>query len=253
MSSRFPSFPAAAQPDVLRASQKDDLYQAFLYDACYGAVREVLGKVKLIANLVYYGLTTGFGLQTLGEEYCDIQQELCTLSIALQHAGSQLGHTAAACKRPLEGCAYYHVSKRLTGIRYIFTGKLLETRPSYQILGMSVMGLLWARQHVLPAVAQPLGFSQPQPTGKGVLVLDSDGQPLEEDESIDSKEGEKDASEHRKCTLCLSIRQSTTATPCGHLFCWYCIAEWCNTKPECPLCRAPITQSALIRVYHTDL
>ena len=31
-------------------------------------------EVKLVAELLYAGLTTGVGLQTLGEEYCDIIQ-----------------------------------------------------------------------------------------------------------------------------------------------------------------------------------
>ncbi|XVE70846.1 hypothetical protein DITRI_Ditri10aG0103300 [Diplodiscus trichospermus] len=76
-------FPLAAQPEIMRAAEKDDQYASFVYDACRDTFRHLFGtrvavayqnETKLLCQMLYYVLTTGSGQQTLGEEYCDITQ-----------------------------------------------------------------------------------------------------------------------------------------------------------------------------------
>mmetsp|Transcript_324 Transcript_324/g.934 ORF Transcript_324/g.934 Transcript_324/m.934 type:complete len:357 (-) Transcript_324:349-1419(-) len=168
---------------------------------------------------------------------------------------------------------YYQWPKRLTGIKYAFIGKTFEQRANYRVLGTLLFMQLavtagFGAVDVLSQQLQPhQGQAAPEGSddkpGHAVLLQEelpagtaqqstAQLQGVGSSASAESPPG-GEVSSRRKCPLCLSVRVVTTSTPCGHLFCWQCIAEWCNQKPECPLCRSAFTTSQLVCVYHTDM
>ncbi|GAA6056167.1 hypothetical protein JCM3770_004240 [Rhodotorula araucariae] len=80
---RVPFFANAAQPEIVRANQKDLYYLSQLGERIEDVARSFLGtrwlqrwgnELQQGSRLAYFGLTTLLGSQTLGEEYCDIMQ-----------------------------------------------------------------------------------------------------------------------------------------------------------------------------------
>jgi hypothetical protein len=42
------------------------------------------------------------------------------------------------------------------------------------------------------------------------------------------------------CTICQDRPRAPVKLPCGHIFCYDCIAKWLSTKGTCPVCRAEV-------------
>ncbi|XP_041859000.1 peroxisome biogenesis factor 10 [Melanotaenia boesemani] len=131
--------------------------------------------------------------------------------------------------------SFYHLSKRAAGIGYLrvmgLGGDDATIRTSYRLLG--VVSLL---QLLVTVSLQLNNFRQRQRARQEWKLY----RKLSPQHNLSSNH------KAARCILCLEARRHSTSTPCGHLFCWECITEWCNTKPECPLCREKFLPHRLV-------
>ncbi|PYI10574.1 hypothetical protein BO78DRAFT_204735 [Aspergillus sclerotiicarbonarius CBS 121057] len=163
--------------------------------------------------------------------------------------------------------AYYHLSKRFWGLRYVFTKKLedSEQRVGYEVLGVlmvlqiAVQGILHIRKvgADLQQEDQDSGLDASGAKQYGDALIPS----LEHPSSLPllpASSARYDFSEdsnaipwiptgqQRKCTLCLELFKDPSVTTCGHVFCWTCVRDWVREKPECPLCRQEVLLSKVL-------
>ncbi|KAJ5825966.1 peroxisomal integral membrane protein Pex10-Penicillium chrysogenum [Penicillium riverlandense] len=148
--------------------------------------------------------------------------------------------------------SYYHLSKRLWNLRYVFTKKIEdeEQRVGYEVLGVllvlqiAVQGFLHVRKLASSvgedqsttadaaesrSEAGALVKSIQNPVSMPLLPASTPNYDLAEDPGAVSwiPDGQQ-----RKCTLCLEAFKDPSVTTCGHVFCWVCVRDWVREKPE---------------------
>lgn len=249
-------------------------------------------ELDVLSNATYLVLTTLSGLQTLGEEYVNVVQVdgtkrripsfgrrviMSSLQVGGPYAVSQIlqwlelklpSHPGFQSLRPevsavilniipklrslaafihrcnlsvfyLQGI-FYHLAKRFTGVRYLLLRSWLgdeSPRPYFRILGiLTAIQLTVAFIQFLRSDLKREYFDSHE-TNKQKRILSTDNSYV---------------CPSLRCSLCLEQRLHSTATPCGHLFCWKCIVEWVQTKPQCPLCREEFTASRLVCLQNYD-
>ncbi|XP_062248102.1 peroxisome biogenesis factor 10 isoform X1 [Platichthys flesus] len=162
------------------------------------------------------------------------QRTACLPAICVLRQGLTLLHQFHVAMFYLSGC-FYHLSKRMAGISYLHVmGRHSSDgtiRSSYRLLG--AVSLL---QLVITVCLQLNNFRQRQRARMEWKLY----------RKLSPQRTKSSSSRVARCILCLEERRHSTSTPCGHLFCWECITEWCNTKAECPLCREKFQPHRLV-------
>lgn len=135
----------------------------------------------------------------------------------------------------------YQISRRITGINYVLIRYWLNVKHS--VYGYKVLGILSSLQLALvfgAFIKQAIQSQRPVDVTASNQRLNN----LRKRMTSDVKSKQK--SSEVQCILCLEQRENTSATICGHLFCWSCILDWLDQKEECPVCRDPITKSSIV-------
>jgi peroxin-10 len=262
------ALPAAQPAEVLRAHQKDDMYEKQLADT----VSRLLpprhaAKAEPLSSVLYKSFTTLKDLQTLGEEYSGIVQvddsynklpsfcsRMCSILL------STLGETITSklireCESSIERNGNIKPQAQTTFL--ILLRALRSMLPQIQSIhralsyikggpleiSKTVMGIDYV--HVRPAAAAYYAHLRLLGIVTLLHAFISCGQSIYQAkkhmEQVNDMPNEVDSS--RSCVACLEEIVQPCVLPCGHIFCMQCSYGSLET---CALCRSPFTKNTVV-------
>ena len=126
--------------------------------------------------------------------------------------------------------SYYHLSKRIVGVRYIPLRRTAGDKLDYKVIAQLSLANFCINiiSQILPSFTNAK-YSE-----------------------MHEFEDDKSEGTGNQCSLCLHKRRNSCCTPCGHVFCWKCLHGSNNIITECPMCRCALTPSQLIPLINYD-
>ncbi|XP_028166149.1 peroxisome biogenesis factor 10 [Ostrinia furnacalis] len=262
------ALPAAQPAEVLRAFQKDDLYEKQLAEQLSRILpSRHASKAIPVSSILYKSFTTLKDLQTLGEEYSGIVQvddsyhklpSFCSrlTSILLSTLGESLtrkllrqaekGVERNAALKPAAQNTFIIILRAVNSmvpqiesihraLSYINGGPLQ--------IGKTVTGIDYV--HVRPAAAAYYAHLRLLGIVTLLHAFISCGQSLylakKHMDQLNDLPNEVDNS--KSCVACLEEILQPCVLPCGHIFCMNCSYGALET---CALCRSPFTKNTVV-------
>ncbi|XP_056639051.1 E3 ubiquitin-protein ligase RNF185-like isoform X1 [Diorhabda sublineata] len=71
-------------------------------------------------------------------------------------------------------------------------------------------------------------------------------------QNSNTKDDERKDDSMFECNICLDTARDAVVSMCGHLFCWPCLHQWLETRPNkqvCPVCKAAISKEKVVPLY----
>ena len=272
---------------IIRSYQKDDYYRSKLRlqlcnlahmfakpSTCLKYTKEL----NLIADFFYYLTTTLSTRQTIGQEYCNLilfdeikrnvpskfkRGLLIIIKIFLpyflfrskiKHIGFDLFKLLFYYLNSLNTIyffltktTFYKMENFLTNIKYLEYQNHANSgsKKLYFLAASLLVPLIYNLYFDLKKLKIYLSSNKDEPSSNEKAIVNG----------ISNSNG-------HKCLLCLDLVREPTLTPCGHLYCWFCIHEYTNRsynsyeqhfnlyQANCPTCREKYQINKLIFLYN---